>query len=275
MAKLTQTVKSKTKRILLFGAPKTGKTELAARLAEKFNILYLGLENGHDTMFKLPLEMQERIEIVALPDSRVYPIGIETMLKVIRGGETKICDEHGKVNCPMCVRDGKPITTVELNKLDESWVVIVDSLSQLANSAIAHITKGKPDDYKLQTDDWGNLGKLMDMFLSQVQAARYNIICISHELGVEMQDGKEKLVAVAGTKNFSRNSAKYFGEVIYAELKNKKHVFGSSTSYANNIVTGSRDDFNLEDYEDPKLLYLWFPELGKKKVKPAATTGAK
>lgn len=267
MAKMSSKVKSKTKRILLYGAPKTGKTELAGRLAEHFNILYFGLENGHDTMFKFPTELQDKIEVIDLPDSRVYPIGIETMLKVIRGNETKICEQHGKVNCPVCVKNGDPFTTVELNKLDESWVVIVDSLSQLANSAIAHITKGKPDDYKLQTDDWGNLGKLMDMFLSQVQAARYNIICISHELGVEMNDGKEKLVAVAGTKNFSRNSAKYFGEVIYAELKNKKHVFGSSTGYANNIVTGSREDFCLEDFEDPKLAYLWFPELGKLKEK--------
>lgn len=270
MAKLTQMVKSKTKRVLVFGPPKSGKTELCARLAEKFNILYLGCENGQDTMYKLPMEMQEKIEVVALPDSRVYPIAAETMLKVIRGTEVKICDEHGKVGCPICTRDGKPVTTVELNKLDETWVVVVDSLSQIVNSMIAHITKGKPDDYKLQTDDWGNLGKLMDMFLSQVQAARYNIVVISHEMGVEMNDGKEKLVAVAGTKNFSRNSAKYFGEVIYCELKNKKHVFGSSTSYANGIVTGSRDDFSLEDYEDPKLLYLWYPELGKKKPKPAA-----
>lgn len=266
MAKLTSMVKSKTKRVLVFGPPKSGKTELAARLAEHFNVLYLGCENGQDTMYKLPMAMQEKIEVVALPDSRVYPIAAETMLKVIRGTEVKICDEHGKVGCPICTRDGKSVTTVELNKLDETWVVVVDSLSQLVNSMIAHITKGKPDDYKLQTDDWGNLGKLMDMFLSQVQAARYNIVVISHEMGVEMNDGKEKLVAVAGTKNFSRNSAKYFGEVIYCELKNKKHVFGSSTSYANGIVTGSRDDFSLEDYEEPKLLYLWFPEKGKKKA---------
>lgn len=268
MAKLTSVVKSKTKRVLVFGPPKSGKTELCARLAEKFNVLYIGNENGHDTMYKLPPELQEKIEVVALPDSRVYPIAAETSLKLIRGTETIICDLHGKVNCPICTKDGAATTRVALNELDETWVVIYDSLSQLVNSMMSHITKGKADDYKLQTDDWGSLMKLMDMFLSQVQAARYNIVVISHEMGVEMNDGKEKLVAVAGTKNFSRNSAKYFGEVIYCELKNKKHVFGSSTSYANHIVTGSRDDFSLEDYEDPKLLYLWFPELGKKKVKP-------
>lgn len=274
MAKLTSLHASKTKRILLYGAPKTGKTKLAAELAEHFNVLYIGLENGHDTLFKLPQALQEKIEVLNLPDSRSYPIAIETMLKVIKGVPVKVCETHGKVGCPLCSKDASAaIMDLELQSLGPDWVVIVDSLSQLTNSAISFITKGKPDTYKLQTDDWGDLGKLMDMFLSHVQVAKYNIICISHETAVEMQDGKEKLVATAGTRNFSRNSAKYFDEVIYCELKNKRHVIGSATSYANNIVTGSRGDVALEDYEDPKLIYLWKPELGKKKAKTGIGAG--
>lgn len=273
MAKLTSLHASKTKRILLYGAPKTGKTKLAAELAEKFKVLYIGLENGHDTLFQLPEAWQQNIEVLNIPDSRSYPIGIETMLKIIKGVPVKVCEEHGKVGCPICAKDpNAPVMELELQKLGPEWVVIVDSLSQLTNSAISFITKGKPDTYKLQTDDWGDLGKLMDMFLSHVQVARYNIICISHETAVEMQDGKEKLVATAGTRNFSRNSAKYFDEVIYCEMKNKKHTFGSATSYANNIVTGSRGNFELESFEDPKLLYLWHPELGRKKEKKALGT---
>lgn len=274
MAKLTSMQESKTKRILLYGAPKTGKTRMAAELAEHFNVLYIGLENGHDTLFQLPKEHQERIEVLNIPDSRSYPIAIETMLKIIKGSLVKVCEEHGKVGCPICSKNPEAaIMEIELQKLGPDWVVIVDSLSQLSNSAISFLTKGQPDTYKLQTDDWGNLGKLMEMFLSHVQVAKYNIICISHELGVEMQDGKEKLVATAGTRNFSRNSAKYFDEVIYCEMKNKKHTFGSSTAYANNIVTGSRGNFAIEDFEDPKLIYLFKPELGKKKAKPGPGTG--
>ena len=275
MAKLTSLQASKTKRILLYGAPKTGKTKLAAELAEHFNVLYIGLENGHDTLFNLPQATQEKIEVLNLPDSRSYPIAIETMLKVIKGVPVKVCELHGKVGCPICSKDASAaIMDLELQALGPDWVVIVDSLSQLTNSAISFITKGKPDTYKLQTDDWGDLGKLMDMFLSHVQVAKYNIICISHETAVEMQDGKEKLVATAGTRNFSRNSAKYFDEVIYCELKNKRHVIGSATSYANNIVTGSRGDVALEDFKDPKLIYLWKPELGKRKAKTGPGAGA-
>ena len=275
MAKLTKMKASKTKRFLVYGPPKTGKTKLAGALAEKFNVLFFSLENGHDTLFQLPEEWQQRIEVIALPDTKSYPIAIETMLKVIKGGPVTICEEHGKVACPACAKlrsEGKdaPAVDVNLNELDDSWVVIVDSLSQLTNSAISNITKGKPDDYKMQTDDWGNLGKLMDAFLSHVQAARYNIVCISHEEVVEMNDGKEKIVAKAGTRNFSRNSAKYFDEVIYCEVVNKKHVFGSSTAYKGSIVTGSRGNFSLEDSLDPKLLDFLHPELAKLKPAPGA-----
>lgn len=274
MAKLTQMSASKTKRMLVYGPPKTGKTKLAGALAEKFNVLFFSLENGHDTLFQLPAEWQERVEVVALPDTKSYPIAIETMLKVIKGAPVTVCEEHGKVACPICAKirgEGghAPAVDIHLNELGPDWVVVIDSLSQLTNSAISNITKGKPDDYKLQTDDWGNLGKLMDAFLSHVQAARYNVVCISHEEVVEMNDGKEKIVAKAGTRNFSRNSAKYFDEVIYCEVVNKKHVFGSSTSYKNSVVTGSRGNFSMEDSLEPKLLDFFQPELAVLKPKTA------
>lgn len=245
--KLSQKSSSKSHRVLLFGPPKSGKTQLAGELANEFNLLWFDLENGVDTLKKLKPESQERVEVISLPDTRGYPIAIETMLKVIRGNPVDICEAHGKVGCAICKKDSKPFTLVHLNSLPQDTVVVIDSLTQLTNSAIAHITKTQPEDYKLQYDDWGNLGKLMDTFLSYVQQAPYNIVCISHETEVEMEDGKQKLVPTAGTRNFSRNTAKYFDEVVYCEVKNKKHVAASSTVYANNILTGSRSGSVLEN----------------------------
>lgn len=262
--KLSKMTVTKTKRVLVYGPPKSGKTELVGKLAEKKKLIWFDLENGHDTLFKLPAEWQENIEVVALPDTRGYPIAIETCLKVIRGDEVNICDEHGKVSCPQCMdmktksyKEGKTGTRVCLKEADNDTVVVFDSLTQLTNSAIANITRNKPDDYKLTYDDWGNLGKVLDTFLSYVQNAPFNVVCISHEAAVEMQDGKEKLVPTAGTRNFSRNSAKYFGEVIYCEVVNKKHKFASSTLYKNNVLTGSRAGKSMEDSAEPKLLELW------------------
>lgn len=245
--KLSQLHQSKSHRVLLFGPPKSGKTQLAGALAERFKILYFDLERGTDTLLKFPDEWKDRVEVISLPDTRSFPIAIETMLKVIKGGPVDICEQHGKVGCALCKKDSKPFNHVELNALGLDTVVVVDSLTQLTNSAIAHITKGTDELYKLQTDDWGNLGKLMDTFLSHVQQAPYNIVCISHETEVEMVDGKQKIVPTAGTRNFSRNTAKYFDEVIYCEVKNKKHIAGSSTGYATNILTGSRTGQKIEE----------------------------
>ena len=83
--KLTDKVKSKTHRVLVYGEPKSGKTELVASLAEVYNLLYIDLENGYATLLKLPREWQERIEILSIPDTKVFPIAIETMLKIITG----------------------------------------------------------------------------------------------------------------------------------------------------------------------------------------------
>ena len=246
--KLSQRVANKSHRVLVFGPPKSGKTELVGKLATRFNLLYFDLENGVDTLLKLPPEAQDRVEVFSLPDTRDFPVAIETMLKVIRGNKVKFCHTHGKVNCALCAKNPDAIwNEVELNSLGPDTIVVIDSITQLTNSAIAHITKGTDELYKLQTDDWGNLGKLLDIFLSHVQQASFNVVCISHETEVEMQDGKQKLVPTAGTRNFSRNTAKYFDEVIYCEVKNKTHVAGSSTTYANNILTGSRTGLRTED----------------------------
>jgi len=263
--KLSQKSASKSHRALVFGPPKSGKTQLAGQLSKEFNLIWFDLENGVDTLLKLPVEQQERIEVISLPDTRSYPIAIETMLKVIKGAKTEICETHGKVACSICKKSGAEFTTVELSTLPLDTIVVVDSLTQLTNSAISHITKNQPEDYKLNYDDWGNLGKLMDTFLSHVQQAPYNIVCISHETEAEMEDGKTKLVPTAGTRAFSRNTAKYFDEVIYAEVKNKRHIAASSTLYNGNILTGSRTGATLETEAEASLIPIF-----KGEIKPAS-----
>jgi hypothetical protein len=268
--KLSQRTASKHHHILLFGPPKSGKTYLAGRLSEQFDLIIFDCENGSNTLFQLPEAQQDRIELIQIPDTRGFPIAIETMLKVIKGGPVTICDEHGKVSCAVCRKDSLSFTDIHLNELPLTTIVVIDSLTQLTNSAIAHITKNQPDDYKLDYDDWGNLGKLMDTFLSYVQQAPFNVICISHETEVKMVDGKDKIVPTAGTRNFSRNTAKYFDEVVYCEVKNKQHVVGSSTTYANNILTGSRSGSVLTD----SLVPIFTGERPSPKVAPSPAANA-
>ncbi|RLE97821.1 MAG: hypothetical protein DRJ63_08615 [Thermoprotei archaeon] len=279
MAKLSSKKTSQTHRCIIYGAPKTGKSLIAGKLAEHYNLIWFDLENGHETLFQLPEAWQERIELINLPDTRSYPIAIETVLKAVKGKVT-ICEEHGKVSCMLCKKLGEekaPVVTVDLPALGHESVVVFDSLTQLSNSAISFITKNQPDDYKLCFDDWGNLGKLLDIFLSHIQQAGYNVIVISHETEAETEGKKKTLVPVGGTRNFSRNIAKYFDHVIYAERKNRKHVFSSSTTYATTILTGSRTGVAIEEGEEPSLLAIFKPELfakAKAKAKVAGAAGA-
>lgn len=255
--KLTQAKHTEVHRVCLYGPPKGGKTELAGRLAEHYNVLWFDLENGHNTLFKLPTEWQERIELVHIPDSKEFPIAVETMLKVVSGKKVKICEDHGKVSCPLCIT--KPQTEVELNSLDGSWVVVIDSGTQFTASAIAHITKGQPDTYKMDFDDWGNLKVLCEKLGSQMQVAPYNLVFITHEEEVELEDKTKKIVPVLGSSKSSRNTAKYFDHVVYCGVRNKKHIVGSSTTYSMGMMTGSRNDIALEagTAERPSLLDIF------------------
>ena len=257
MAKLSNKHAIKTRRVLVYGGPKTGKTELVGKLAEKYNLIFFDLENGYETLLKMPHDWQERVELLSIPDTKVFPIAIETMLKVIVGNPVEICEAHGKVGCQICKKEGAPTTRVCLNELTPSDIVVVDSLSQLSNSAMNHLTKNQEDTYKPEWTDYRNQGQLLDKFLSQVQQARFNIVCITHETEATMEDGRQKLVPVCGTREFSRNTAKYFDHVVYAELKNRKHVFGSSTTYAGGVLTGSRGDIALEKSDSPSLFAIF------------------
>jgi hypothetical protein len=255
--KLTDKAPSATHRVLIYGAPKSGKTQLASMLALEYKLIWFDLENGYATLLKLPQSAQSNVELVSIPDSKTFPIAIETMLKVITGNPVDICEQHGKVSCPLCKKDNLPFSHIELSKVGGDTVVVIDSLTQLTNSAVAFITKTQPDDYKMDFSDWGNLKAVVEKFLSQVQVAKYNIVCISHEEEVEMEDGRKKIVPVCGSSKSSRNTAKYFDHVIYCDVKNRKHGAASSTTFANNILTGSRTDAILESEINPSLASIF------------------
>lgn len=258
MAKLSSLSEDPIKHVCVYGPPKVGKTKLVGQLAKYKKLIWFDIERGFSTLFQLPKELQDNIELIHIPDNRDYPMAVETLLKVFKGTKVTICEEHGKVGCPLCMKDtSKASVTVELNALDSSHCVVVDSATQLKNSALSNITKGKPVEYKLERDDWGNLSKVMDTFYSYVQTAKFNVVVITHEDEVQMTEGNDKIVPVGGSSNFSRNMAKYFDEVVYGRIANGKHAFLSTTTAANKILTGSRANVDLQKMAEPNLAAIW------------------
>lgn len=253
--KLTQAKQSKAKRVLIYGESMTGKTTLAGTIAEKYKVIYFDLEKGYESLLKLPQSAQENIELIPIPDTKIFPIAIETLLKVFTGKEVFICEAHGKVACPICKKESLPETRVCLKELDESYVVIIDSLTQLSASTINFLMKDKEDTAKPEWDVYRSQGALLEKILSCMQQSKHHIVCISHVVESQQEDGKVKLFPVCGTSNFSRNCPRFFDDVVYVELKNKRHTATCSTTYANNITAGSRLGHSIG--EDMNLLSLF------------------
>lgn len=258
MAKLNQILR-KAVHLLIYGPPKVGKTVLAGELATHgFKLYFFDFENGNSALLtNIPPEFQDNIEVYKIPDTKDFPVGIETALKVIKPGKHEICDLHGKVSCPICGKfvDMKAGTkagtfsTFDNTKLGEKDIVVFDSLTQLSNSAMNHIGQGKDDLWRPEWDHFRSQGQLLERILSTIQNAPWHCIMITHEMSVELDEStgaKEKLIPIGGTKNFAKTVPKYFDEVIYVEMKNKNHHAASSTRYSMNVLTGSRSNSAVE-----------------------------
>lgn len=257
MPKMTETTASPIKHVLVYGPPKTGKSELVGKLSEKMKLVWLDIEFGSDVLYKLPREWQENITIVKIPDSKAFPMGYQTIVKLFTAGKGSICVKHGAFNCPLCKKESAPVDEINFADFDQDTVLVIDSWSQIVLSIIGIVTKNKPDDYKMDRDEWMHVKQAVENLATMIQAAPFHVVVISHDEMVEQLDKSAKIVPVGGSRNTSRNFAKYFGEVIYSQVLNKKHKFSSSTVASNNIITGSRSDTVMEKSDDPKLLTVF------------------
>lgn len=236
-----------TDSVLVYGPPKAGKTQLVAEaLAGSYNLIWFDLEKGWSTLLKLPEEKQECIDLYRILDNKDNPNAIKTMMKLLTGGKRNVCHAHGTVDCMPCKREKKATSDIELNKLDpKKDIVVIDSFTQLTSSANGHAGRDLKDESKFEYDHWRMQYVYLEKVLDLCQNAEFNVVMITHELGIEQVDGQEKIVPAGGSKNFARNVAKYFGHIIYCSVRNKKHTASSMTTDQAKILTGSRLDVDL------------------------------
>lgn len=251
--------------VLLFGAPKSGKTASLASLAEAgFHIHLLDLERGVKTLLDpniLKPEFRKNVTVYRIPDTQATPTAIDSLIRIVKIRKVDICDAHGKVNCVTCKKESPTkFTTLDLTKFTSNDILVIDTLSQLAESAINHVMNpvlAKDDTAKAEWTDYRKQGDLMSIVLGFIQAGGINVVALTHEVMADTEDGKKKLVPVSGSSNFSRNSAKYFDHVVYCEVMNKKHRLYNVSTHSNSILTGSRSSVDLSKEEKPTLLPLF------------------
>jgi len=257
MSKLTEYAKQVTSKVLITGMPGSGKSTLAAMLAERYTLHWLDLERGVNTLLKLPPAWQENVDIISIPDSAAFPIASATLTSLFKNSKASICEKHGKDSCALCRKDSLPTNDIDFNTLTAKDIVVIDTVTQLSHSILSHITRAEAIDYKMERDDWGSLRKMTEFFCSQFQAATFNLVCIAHVTEAKAEDGKTKLVSAFGSASMSAEFSKAFDHVVYCDIKNGKHVAGSSTNYSNAVLTKSRTDFAIEKLAVPSLLPIF------------------
>jgi hypothetical protein len=248
------------RHILVYGPPKSGKTAAVGKLAKHYKLNYFDLEDSIKTLRNPELlapELRHNIELFRVPDKQTYPMGIETMLKVLRGGKSKVCHFHGKVSCPLCAKNpDAPQTEITLDDSNPNTageILVIDSYSQLAESSMNYIMRdaiAKDNfDAKAGWDEYGKQGRILERIGSTIQVSPHNIVVISHEMMVEMEDGSKKIVPIGGTSNVSKVFAKYFDDVVYCEIVNKQHRLVSMTTAKANVLAGSRGGYEIKPGE--------------------------
>lgn len=250
-------------KILVYGQPKTGKTYDVGQLAEAgFKPIWFDLERGAATLLNsLSPEAQARITLITVTDTKEVPRAAETVSqfwnRLIKNpkGEIKICVEHGRIDCPLCARDKLEFDILKPAEWDEKTVIVIDSLSQLSDSAMAVYTRDvagydladKLGEYgKVEFKHFDAQGRLLGAIASAIQAASFHVVAITHEISVELEDGKELIVPKYGTKNLSKMVAKFFDHVVYRDKINGKHVSMSQTTDSNKILIGNRSNLSTK-----------------------------
>lgn len=253
--KATDYKSSAARHIIVYGGPKTGKTELVGTLAEKYRLWWLNLDGGIKTLFRpdsYAHKYLENIELFNIPDRQTFPIAIETVLKVLKGGELRICHKHGKVACPECkTKAPEAFSTINVDAFDvKRDVLVIDHYTQLMDSVINLIHKDAlmKDDFdniKSSYDDWAKQGAMSDRIGSTIQNAPYNVVVISHEVLTELEDGTKKIAPVGGTRNKSADFARYFDDVVYTEIVAGQYKAQVSAGDKSRTIIGTRSGKKL------------------------------
>lgn len=258
--KLIDVAQRSPQHVILFGDPKTGKSTLASQLAKRFKLIWLSLDNGHEILFKLTPEEQDKIELVVLPDTREWPIGWTTVNKLFDRKSLTVCAIHGSDRCSVCSKtDSSMWTDIDPSKFDMDTIVVIDNGTQLGNSCMNTVCKGKSVDYKPKLDDWGSLKFNLIELMMKIQQAPFHILMLAQTQEAVMEDGGKKLTPMIGSYEFGKVVSSYFDSMVYTEVMNKSHKVGSSTTYSMSAITGSRRDIAIENDKERSLIPFYTP----------------
>ena len=268
LSKLTtadKVVGTKGQHVCLFGDSGVGKTYAAAMLAKHYKLLWFDLENGSSTIALLPPEIQKNIYLVKIPDTRMNYLGITAMLKVT-DGPCRMCAVHGTFNkvcipCHNLKQDN--MIDFDVNSLDpKEWIIVVDSGTQLSNSAMAKTFDGQDiQNVKPEYDNYTAQGVYLDRVFNNIQQSPANYLIITHAeiIAMSKKGASDKLAPKCGTRAWSRQFGKYFDASVYMQIRNNTYDKSSSGLDDQNVTAKSRLGVDIRK-DATQSLALLFPK---------------
>lgn len=259
-------------KVLVYGPPFAGKTTEVGKLAiAGYKLWWFDFDHGVKSLLRedmIPKEFRKNISVFNIPDSMGVPVAYEALRQVLRGGDKKFCFDHGVNMCPICSKTAgaKWSETINIAKFGPKDILVGDSLTTVADSALNKLTlkdRQKDPEYKLTFNDFGNQGMYMKEILSKIQTSNINVCLIGHQIDAEKSESKEKIVPIAGTRNYSLTVAKYFDSVVYMQVLNKQYKAYSSAAWSNTHVTGDRGGIELENTAGASLKDIFEGKKGK------------
>jgi len=244
-------------KVILYGAPFTGKTTAAAMLAKDRRIQIIDVDrNAGALIHSIPEEYHSNIDIVPMPDSLDNPV-FGLLLEFLTGQRMDYNPLDGKklsVKYRGVVANVQP-KLPEIKPPETSDIIILDSGTSITESLINYVranrnrsaNEEKLDELQLSERDWGLVSGYMAKLTKVLASIPYHVILICHELIVTMPDGTTKIAPMLGSRNTSRNMAKDFSAVVHMSIEGTQFKSTSSQRSNSKIVVGSRSNIFMEN----------------------------
>lgn len=246
-------IQDRPQKVLVYGAPKTGKSLLVGKLAEYgYKLYWFDGDNGIDVLFQLSEEARNNIEVYPIRDLGDKQEFAKLSNEFAAYRDFSVCETHGAVNCIPCKAQKLPRSEFKWEEVNSNpkAVIVFDSLSQLVSSVQNYIARNDSfDDFgsvnKESKREWGHYmaqNLVLSKFFSMVQNAMCKIVCISHEteLDAEKNPSMKLTIPTGGTSTQSKSVSKYFGHIVHCRIKTNMHGIVSGTMSDPNAVAGSR-----------------------------------
>lgn len=254
---------------LVYGPPGGGKTRYAMTIckSKKIKNIYLfSLDKGyHSGLFAedksgkrvFTDEELNKVSIFVCEDSQKYPRAYDMISSVLASKKPIWINEEGKTSNVKL--DGYEEFPGWFNMTKED-VVIIDPLSQLGDSV--HNFNLKRFSFKNLMQYYGEDRIIQADMLAAIQSSKFPVICLTQaHIDEQTTTEGDKVYPVFGSRNFSIQTASYFGNVVYMDVTNT-YKKGSTPTYRLNTIARSRANVKVETgNSDSTIVDLIFPEV--------------